>query len=223
MAYPEQHVLITWGGSLYVNESWVCSVRMRNPSPSAFPSHSDINGYVQGGFKTALATYATALGALINGQTKINWIKANAVGTDGKYLDNTTNIYTWGTPIVHGTGANYLPGQISLAVSTTTAASFGLAHRGRWYLPGLSAVTASDGKISAGNATTIANASAAFLHDLNAATDNLGVHVLRCAVFSRVGAGAFNDITGVSVGRVADTQRSRREKFAEAPSTAAVT
>jgi len=222
MAFDGDHVLLAWGGTLPGGEIFTNTLRMRDVNPIGFPDQVAIDGWLQGGFKDALATYWNAVKSLMGPNTKLVWMKANAVGTDGKYLESTTNLYTWGAPIA-GTLANDSATQLAVAVSTTTAAARGRAHKGRWFLPiGPLNLDGVAGTFAAATSTTIANASAAFCTSLNGTASVLGVQQLRCAVMSNIGAGTHQDITGVKVGRVIDTQRRRRNKLVELGQTAAV-
>lgn len=223
MAYDGNHVLVAWGGTMPGGEIWSNTVRMRDVNPIGFPDHAAINGYLVGGFKTALATFWTALGGYVGPNTKLVWMKANAVGTNGKYLDDTTNVYTWTTP-AGGLLSADRPNQLSIAVTTTTGASRGRAHAGRFFLPAsVAAINATTGLFTTGEADGIAGPAATFLSALNSTASVLGVQQLRCAVMSNIGAGTHHDITGVRVGRVVDTQRRRRNKPSELGQTAAVT
>lgn len=222
MAYTGDHVLVAWGGTMPGGEIWTNTLRMRDVNPIGFPDQVAVNGYLTGGFKDALTTYWNAVKALIGTGTKLEWMKANRVGTDGKYLDATTNVYTYAAPNA-GTAVTNFPNQVSAVVSTTTGLARGRAHIGRWFLPGIAcAVDAATGLLTVAQVTTFANASAAFIGALNDTAVVLGVDQLRAAVMSNLGAGVDHDITGVRVGRVPDTQRRRRNKIVEAPVAAAV-
>lgn len=222
MAYTGDHVLVAWGGTMPGGEIWTNTLRMRDVNPIGFPDQVAVNGYLVGGFKDALTTYWNAIKALIGTGTKLEWMKANRVGTDGKYLDPTTNLYTYATPNA-GTSTVNFPNQVSAVVSTTTGIARGRAHIGRWFLPGVAcAIDAVTGLYTTTQVNTFASASAAFLGALNDTAAVLGVDQVRAAVMSNLGAGTDHDITGVRVGRVPDTQQRRRNKVAELPVTAVV-
>jgi hypothetical protein len=216
MAYPGQHVLVAWGGKAPGGEIWNNTLRMYPTAlAGGYPTHEVIAGWLAGGFKDALATFWGVTDNFTGIGTTLEWMKANNVGTDGKYTDDTTNLYTWATPL--GALNTTPPNQNTLVVSLTTGIARGRAHIGRFYLPsvvfGLDATT---GQISSANATTIANGAAAFISAMNNATDLLTVDQMRVSVVSNLGAGTHHEVTGVRVGRIVDTQRRRRNKQTEA-------
>lgn len=222
MAFDGDHVLVAWGGTLPGGEVWTNTLRMRDVNPIGFPDQTAISGYLAGGFKDALATFWLSVKPFLGPDAKLAWMKANAVGTNGKYLASTTNLYTWATPIAGTSGANRA-NQVCIAVSTTTAATRGRAHKGRFFLPATyTTIDGVNGQFTAGESTTLANAAATYLSSLNSTASVLGVQQLRCAVMSNIGAGTHQDITGIKVGRVLDTQRRRRNKQIELGSTAVV-
>lgn len=221
MAYTGNHVLIAWGGTSPGSEIWTNTLRMRDVNPIGFADQTAVDGWLQAGFKDALTTFWTAIKPYIGTGTTVAWMKANRVGTDGKYLDGTTNLYTYPTPLPGTDTANAI-NQASVVVTTTTGLARGRAHAGRFFLPSMRPfIDGTTGTFSAADSTIFANASAAFLSGLNDEA-NFVIDQLRCCVMSNLGSGTDHDITGVKVGRVVDTQRRRRNKIVELGSTAVV-
>jgi len=221
MAYTGDHVLIAWGGTAPGGEIWTNTLRMRDINPIGFADQTAVDGWLQGGFKDALATYWTSFKPYIGTGTKLAWMKANRVGTNGKYLDGTTNLYTWPTPLPGTDTANAI-NQASVVVTTTTGIARGRAHAGRFFLPSMRPfIDGTTGTFTSADSTVFANGAATFLSALNDAA-NFVIDQLRCSVMSNLGSGVDHDITGVKVGRVVDTQRRRRNKIAELGSTAVV-
>jgi hypothetical protein len=157
---------------------------------------------------TACTTYFSN-GSMLSNKAKLQVIKLNNIGPDGRYVQPYTVEYEYPTPVAGGSSAKP-PAQNALAVSTTTGFSRGRAHQGRWYLPIPGAVLADDGRIDPTATSYILQSSRAFVTQLNAA---LSPWV--ASVVSNVGPGEQRTITGLKVGRVMDTIRSRREKFDE--------
>jgi hypothetical protein len=224
MAFPEDHVLVTFGGGLAAGaEQWVCGIRMKYVGPFGDASgHPEAVATYLPNVKDKLATYWGQIKPFIASSTTLAWVKINAIGTDGKYRLGSTNLYTWTTPIP-GEHGSLPPTEVSMAVSTRTGLTRGLAHAGRFYLPTPSWAVDANGLWAVDKATNMAGWAATFLSDLSDATDVLTVNMYRPAVFSRVGAGAVHDITSVAVGRVPDVQRSRRTKLKESYVAHAVT
>lgn len=220
MAYDEQHLLLAWGGTMPGNEVWTNTLRMRYVFAELKPTQETVAGWLAGGFKDSLATFWTGVKGIVGPGTKLAWMKANRVGVDGKYTDPTTNLYTWAAPIA-GTAPSDPPNQSALAISTKTAIARGRAHIGRFFLPATQvALEATTGAMTLATAQNIATFAAAYINNLNNATDLATIDQCKCAVFSNIGAGDHQDITGIRVGRVVDTQRRRRNKTVEAGASA---
>jgi len=153
-------------------------------------------------------------------QDVLTGIKLNVIDETGHYRDPETMEHVYTTP-VHGatTSSNVKPPQETIVHTIETGIPRGLASRGRMYLPPqLWAPVAADGRISVSNATNSAAALGKLITSLNALfdTDATGDETqLRAGVASNTRSGAFRVATSVSVGRVIDTMRSRRNKFQE--------
>lgn len=219
MAY-RPHIVLQWGGRLgdAGTEIWSNSMRFVTNgtdvdslqslaaewSSELIPAISTL--MLQGGYSTS---------------SYLNFIKANAVGPDGKQPPGPTNAWFSPTdfPEVRGaTNNGYF--QDAMVVSFTTDVVRGLASKGRVYVPGgapqTTGMDGGTGLMSTTFTEAIRDAWAAFLIDLD---DNPGPDFadLRAAVVSKQGDPETNwhTITGVRVGRVMDTQRRRRNALAE--------
>lgn len=221
MPYTGNHVLLAWGGKMPGAEIWSNTLRMRDVTTAAqFPEADTVDGWLQGGFKNALTTFWNAIRLTVGQNTTLEWMKANRVGTNGKYLDPGTNLYTF-NPVLTGGSSSNRPNQLALAVTTGTAVDRGRAHAGRFFLPcGVLTVDGTTGQIPVSDANAIATAAAAFIASLNNTAKILTVDIIKAAVMSNVGEGTHHDITHVRVGRIVDTQRRRRNKALEAPVSA---
>jgi len=143
-------------------------------------------------------------------------VKLAAVGTDGAYLASPLQEEAAGT----GSSALRHPNQVALCISTTTPVTFGRAKAGRFYLPVDGHVVNGAGRIT--GAAAAATQAGIFLSGLNDEF-NQGAHASTASVMSDLSTGTTRGITGVRVGDVLDTIRSRRESLVEAYSAAAVT
>jgi hypothetical protein len=229
MAFPRPHNYlqvigdIQYGGIL---EIWTFGLRIG--------SHDGVLGVFTGAapagvlddVKADLAKWWNAMSTLLPTTTRLRAFKLNAIGEDGKYLSKTSSLgRDWGPAGLQGsTSTAAMPPQCSVAVTLTTAASRGLAAKGRVFLPPLAAsMLQPGGGIATSGAQTIQTAFATLCTDLNnwpgidAAGDPGNV-----IVASQVREGAMNLVTGVSVGTVVDTQQRRRNALVEVRSTPSV-
>jgi len=170
---------------------------------------------------------------------RLTELKVATIQPDGTYPPGEAAYSHFFLPAIAGTfvpPAGTIP-QSTLAVTLTTALPRGYASKGRLYLPPSAnyTPTVADGKISAALAGEYAASLKRLINAINA--DPLIGNV---AVFSRgrgvpsydpdtnkitytyPNAGAVNNVTGVRVGRVVDTQRRRRRQLTEDPQVVAL-
>jgi hypothetical protein len=147
--------------------------------------------------------------------------KLNFIGPDGLYVANETFEYTYQNPVPGG-GQFNAPAQLATVVTLRTAVDRGRASKGRMFLPvcgGFQAV-GDDGRASATDAENVADRMAALFTVINgvyAAAESGDEARGVVGVASNIGSGTFRRVTHVTVGRVTDTVRSRRNKQLEAP------
>lgn len=111
-----------------------------------------------------------------------------------------------------GTGAGGIPNQVSIVATLLTGAP-GRSRRGRIYLPvNNGAGFTANGRLTVANTVILADAVAAWFGAINSVASGRYVKV-----FSPT-TGTANTVTQVSVGDVADTQRSRRGDLVESRS-----
>lgn len=162
-------------------------------------------------------------GLTLSGAALLTSVKLNRIGTDGKYEDVDTFEHIYPSPIPGGDSATGVP-QLTLVSTLRGPADRELAGRGRIYWPpSIATRTATDttGRVVAATALQYAHGVASLIRSLNAAYDTAGVDAV-AAIASASGAGRFQVVTKVTVGRVIDTMRSRRNKQIEDPSEAPV-
>lgn len=214
MAYPTQHLLVAWGGTLAGGaEQWVNSIRLRAQPGVAYPTHGVIADNLPTTIRDSVLGFWDNMVPVTSSSTSLVWVKANTIGTDGKYTDDETNVYTFDTPIP-GSGLK-VPTEVSLCITTQTDKTRGYAHAGRFFHPTFSDTIGTDGRYTVGTASAVAGWAATFMSDLNNSIEYLTVDLMKVHVFSRVGLGASNQITSIRVGRTPDVQRSRRNKIKE--------
>lgn len=169
---------------------------------------------------------------------RLTEVKVASIGTDGKYVPDSVSASYFPTPTAGAntpSGAGLLP-QATLAVTLTTAKPRGLASKGRIYPPPLEwMVPGTDGRLAAANATGLANSFRTLINDINSLSLVTSVAVMSRgrgeptynAAKNRIeytypNAGATENVTGVAVGRVVDTQRRRRRQLVENPQAVAL-
>lgn len=213
MVYANPFLRLVGSGTLYSGQeqfSFGLSLIRNIPGQNAPTS-------VPAGVITAF-TDLWATNTLITTATKLSTIKLNEIGTNGKYLADTTVYHDFLTPLP-GTVATNVPPQIALAISLVTARARGRAHAGRFYLPcpgiGVSAVT---GVLSVADQNKYRDACVTFLNKIN-----LSVPGFQVGVTSDLGTGREEEVTAVRVGQAMDTIRSRRSKMPENYSQANLT
>lgn len=205
MAYPSAHHLLSFGGTLPGDESWTMGLRLAGIGSPDQAAELALATTVSEAMATKWATMTS-----INGVVRLAWLKLNKIGVDGKYANGWTTRVDYTAPgISSGNGSSQYPNQVSLVASLTTNTARGLAHQGRLYFPIPSPPVVADGRISAGEALEALNQITDFLDVVNAAS---GGSVI---VASKERSGDQHTVTGVRVGRVLDTMRSRRTSLAE--------
>lgn len=206
---------IVFGGRLAVSETWSCSLHFLNPDAGPL--------VIPGLMASAISLWLERATSLISNLAYLDYIKANelnpasipstVVGKPAsppftRYLSETdVNQYDLAVPDQGLSSAG--PPQISYAVSTTTGFLRGPAHAGRFYPPAGLLPVAADGRLSVAGTQGMAASAAQLITDLN------GSNVGSCVIYSGIGL-TTRQITGVRVGRVADTQRRRRRNLVEA-------
>lgn len=205
MPYPQTFARMQVSGSLFTAESFSWSLSIAAPG-----------GFEDWGVDVVPPAIVTAVRgfheATSGPPARLQIIKLNELDIQGHYLGDQTVFHDYGTTGVPGqTGNPVHPPQIALVVSLTTERSRGLAHAGRFYIPCPAAPLQQDGRITDSAATFIAQQASSMLNSINAALPG----DYQVVVASDVREGAIQPVTGVRVGRVLDTVRSRRTSLAE--------
>lgn len=204
MAYLNPFLRLVCNGTIYADEQFSFSVNFVGGNEVDRPLE------VPAEVITEVSRYFGNSSAPLSLQAALTQIKLNVIGVDGKYLYDDTIVHDFPTPVPGGGSANIAP-QLSLVVGTTTSAARGRAHAGRYYLPlPAGAPEAPSGVLSTTYQNAAANQAKLFLDTLNDA-----LFPWHAGVVSNLGTGTQRNITGIRVGRVIDTMRSRREKIPE--------
>lgn len=208
MTYPEPLLRLVLGGDLYNGmEQWTFSLHLGYADPQGGPPDSIPPEVI-----AACSTYI-ATPQMLSARVRLQWLKLNEIGVDGRYTQLETVRHDYATPVSGTmTTANIAP-QTALAITLRTEAQRGRAARGRYYLPmpGYGLQT-SNGLLSTNDRAFYATAATTFLNALNAAFPVTGARVV---VASDVGEGTVRLVTNVAVGGAFDTIRSRRASMPE--------
>lgn len=208
MTFPEAHSLITFFGDAWgATETWQFGLRLDSGfTTSGEPTQTQLNT-IRDAYATMHATASFSPTARYIG---MKWAK---IGEDGKYVGGGDSITTFlATPLGGGSGTgssvSAFP-QICVVVSLTTDRLRGYASRGRFYSAPTNLPVGSDGRLAVAAAVSLRDRAKTFLDTVNGA--GLGP----VTVYSNVGEGLKREVTGVRVGRVVDTMRSRRSSLDE--------
>lgn len=205
--FDSTHLYVQWGGLLPGEETWSCGFRMWQAGGS---TPQDANDALVG-VAAALQAFHVRPNSFISPKALFNFVKVNAIGTNGRYQSQSTVEAVFGNTPGGGPDGKTPPNQIALAVSTTTGFARGPAHRGRFYTPLPCITIFGDGRMDAQDAGLMKASATSLMTEVNAAG---GGHVM--TVMSRkLGAPGHRAITGFEVGRVLDTQRRRRRSLLE--------
>jgi hypothetical protein len=202
------HTRLTFGGRITTGtpaEQWVCSIALGgdNTDPVIVePSAAEF---------TAIRAALQAWHVRVTTSTWVNcyldWAKLAQIGTDGRYVGNsrysTANLGSGGS-----SSTNPHPSQIARVI-TFDSARKNPTGRGRIFSPCPAVGLFSDGLPNVTATQDAATSATTLVNDLNAAVAGL----TRVVVASSKGYNSA--VTGVRVGRVLDTVRSRRAQLAE--------
>jgi hypothetical protein len=196
-------------------ETWVTGCHFsRANQGEADAGYDDINS----GSVTA-AVVAFFGSSIFTQDLKVKDWRMYQIGTNGRMETNAPLMHDFVTDGPSGTaGAWKYPPQIACVVSLV-AANRGPAKHGRMYLPSMAKPLGSGGRISAGDAGEIREATTTFL---KAVADSIDLEVLTQSAAVNVSTGPPGSSTGtiqevdhLEVGRALDTMRSRRRALLE--------
>jgi hypothetical protein len=210
------HAQLVWGGDwteqVLAEEIWVNSIRFQGD----WLPDSQWNDLLDE-MKAKVATYHAK--AVHSHMCRLKWVKLNQINAEGKYAQSWKTFERDYTPPVVGTGtAGLLPLQNTVAVTFHTARQRGIGSRGRMFMPGVRVPEiATTGILAPADATARRQAVAEFIGTLRVNNQGwTGVPaVVSKGAANGAGDGLAAPITAVSVGRIVDTQRRRRNKLRE--------
>lgn len=220
MAYPAAFHRLVLVGNLYA-DTFNTTLSMIPTGGGSLPAVSE---ELLDGVATVVGDWFAAglvspwVGVGITSRATLTSIKLNRIGTDGRYVDAETKEHVYAAPIAGGWGGSNPAPQLTIALSLRGVNERSRAGRGRMFLPPSLALGSlgADGRITATDAENTAKGGLFLLSAINDVYLTEGVNAV-AGIASKQAAGAFQGVAQVSVGRVPDTMRSRRNKQAEDP------
>jgi hypothetical protein len=225
MAYQE-HELLQYGGGLYDGEQWSNSLRMTTGFGVGSPPDAREKALTD-----VVADLRLFYGsAHFNTSTKIDWVKFNRIGPDGRYADKTqTHVRllsgtSGANAQIKGTSTVLVAPQLSLVATLLTDRKRGAGSKGRMFLPCpviCATSIGSDGRLvenSVFASSGLAVALKTLLTNLNnwPGSDFGTPELVVATQGGRSALEAANvKIKAIRIGRVIDTMRSRRNALSE--------
>lgn len=223
MAHPHPFIKVVAEGSLYGTEAFSFGFHIVQAPTIVEDQLPAVNQELADKIGNLVRTYfngAAPDGLSITTQAKLERVKVNRIGRDGRYME-PDSIEHVVNPAIAGRAAVAPPPQLALAVSLIGNENpRGLAGRGRFYLPpmtGMESVTAG-GKIPPLSISPVVSATQKLIRDVNALFKGLGVQY---AYVGNTSSGSGNRpgrqqvVSEIRVGNVCDTVRSRRRSLQE--------
>lgn len=213
MAYPGPFVKATFGGTIYGGaDIWSCGLNIYNlPGGGLAVTPAQLAAAALA-LREPISEWFESAGAFISSYANLEWVKVAALDAQGRYIEDSQLAEV--NPSVNGVYETAVAPQISTVISLTTSSTRGLAHIGRIYPP-LSGTASNTGYIGTNIVDGMAFAASLLVEGVNAVTEDVFGEGMKVSILSKVGAGAVKEVTGVRVGNVLDTQRSRRNAFIE--------
>jgi hypothetical protein len=237
MPFTAQHQYLTVHGDFFTGiETWQFGLRITDGGVS--------NQATADALAATIQNWWQGLGPFVPGEqlqtpasSHLTELKVARVQMDGTYTAEAAASHFY-LPKVNGRSAQVveLPPQLATAVTLTTALPRGRGSKGRIFLPALGETNPeADGRMSAGHALVIANSIRRMIIEINGNALVGSVQVMSRGKAERGPAlpngnptytypnpGVSNNVTGVRVGRVEDTQRRRRRALQEDPQAVAI-
>jgi hypothetical protein len=214
--FNQQHIQCVIGGTVEAGPDLdIWQIGLKVPFTPTFLQGKIAMEQFLADLKADALKWWAAIGTNYSSRTKQSFVKANVIGLDGKYA-NKAESFRLDYPGQPGSaGLATMPSEVACVVTLLTAASRGLANKGRVYLPAPGQGTQNtDGLISANFQTLVRDATAQLIRDVGNAPGVDGAEGIGdVSVMSDVREGATRVVTGVRTDNLWDTQRRRGNKF----------
>lgn len=220
MVYAHKVCRVTISGTMFGGaEEWSTGFFLGfDSSDSTAPTQQGADDIL-----AAWTTFFSASGSLISNRYATTQVKLSSLNTAGDTLADETKYAYPATALVGATTSTTLPPQCSLVVTLKSTIAHGRGSKGRMYLPGISVIIGTDGKVASTSVGTIATNLQSFFNLMGNDADLPGRLILASKAPNILGVGAFNqNVTSIAVGDVIDTQRRRRNGLSEVYTTKAL-
>lgn len=218
MAY-KPHTLVAFGGVLDTaqtpGEIWQCGIRVVTTGGSGDGLPLPNPQQYADGLAPLLSSWFGLTNHRIPSVARLDYVKVNNIGADGKYVDPVTHIHTY-SPGIPGGSVATVPSILCCVLSWSTAHTRGPGARGRIYPPNFAAAqfTPGSSRILASDITALTLSGQDLLQAIVGGGGASDLELMP-VVASRVNA-TNTPITGVRVGNVWDVQRRRKDAVPEA-------
>lgn len=205
MTYPEAHNYLTIHWAMTTsNERGQIGLRYASATPPTQQAVDNAAAAVQQAWTGATTALSNTF--------RLDFLRAARVDVDGRYPPGSVSIdHVYAAGVVGAQAVSpFFPLSTSVAITTMTALSRGRAHSGRFYWPAPCLGLAADARWSVtGALPSLVNTVSQMLDTLN--TVGLGV----LTVYSKVGTGTKQRVTGIRAGNRPDVQRRRTKQQVE--------
>jgi hypothetical protein len=214
--YTENFALLRWGGSAWAGlEQWSCGVKLKHLGGSDLAPMQEECVDTIDECVAAVTAFLGTVAAKWSQSSTLNWVSLNVINAN-------TERYEYPNAVVKTENLNVVPvgglgiPQVATCVTTRGIPVRGPAAFGRFYIPcGLTTLEA-DGQLPQATALGVANAASTFLTALSNIASGLGPDAWAPWHYSNAQSGpADSSIQEISVGRIYDTQRRRRNTLLE--------
>lgn len=212
-------------GGPHYSDRWAATIHMNSTTPideligitDAVPGGDDRDSTMESLLDEVVEACSAYIAVpQISQATALDFVKLNPIDAD-------TNRYIWDDVTyvrdisgVQGTGSKLCAPQLAIVATLHTARNRGRGSKGRIYMPLAFTTVQADGRLSDEDVSNAATHAQGFLNDLN---NWQGIDLPgspEVCIYSITGR-STNLVTGVSVGHVIDTMRSRRNSIDEGP------
>jgi hypothetical protein len=194
-------------------ETWSFGMHFSRDNPAG--SDAQINNIDVDQVTGAIYTFFGAIDSKIPQNCEVSDWRMYVIGTNNR-LEGNPLVEDVSASHIKGQGTVAYPPQIAIKV-TTVGANRGPGKFGGFYLPTMMPVVSTDLRVTAQNATNLAESCSTFMKSVSNQIDLEGPLQSSAGLnISQSGpAGARQEIDHIEVGRVLDTLRNRRKSMVE--------
>jgi len=171
---------------------------------------------------TAWQTFFTGVNTKISNVYKTHRIKIATINVNGSTDLSSVKTHDYSPDITGNNSGAYQAAQVSLVGTLKSSIVHGKASHGRMYLPGVAAVIANDGRLTASDRDGIGLAFKTFITSVRGYSGMCGFPILIAKGGVLTPPAQSKYVYSVRMGNVFDTQRRRRNGLSETYYDAAI-